>query len=147
MSPKKIAALVGAGLVLLVGTLVIWDILVVTDQERVEAFADTVTSEVSPENIEKALAHVDPALQPVLIEVRGESLRFDQSQEHFAAMARSRLRSFEGTKQHVLRKNVEVKGLSATVATETFSRRGRVSVDWELRKRGDAWLVNRMSIR
>jgi hypothetical protein len=148
MKPRTVAALAGAGLALLIAALVVWDILVVTDQERIEAFADTVTSEVNAENIELALAYVNPSVQPVLIEVRHQSLRYDkESPEEFAAMAHGRLRPYHGTKQHVMRKSVEVQETRATVATETFSRRGRVSVDWELKKRGDDWLVSRMAIR
>jgi len=147
MPPRKIAALAGAAVVAIVAALVTWDVLVVTDEEMVETFAAAVTEDVTRANIHVALGYVDPSVQPVLIEIRGETLRFDQSRESFEAMARSRLRSFEGTGQHVLRKSVEMEGNKAHVTTETFSRRGRVSVDWDLKKHGDRWLVRRMSIR
>ena len=147
MTPRKIAAFAIGGIVLLISTLVVWDVLVVTDEERLEAFADAVTEEVNRENIDLALTYVDPSAQPVLIEFRHESQRFDSSSESFETMARARLRPYEGTDQHALRKSVEVTGNKGHVSTETFSRRGKVGVEWDLRKHGDRWLVSRMSIR
>lgn len=147
MTPRKIAALAVAGVMLLVTTLIVWDVLVVTDEERLETFADAVTEEITRENIDLALTYVDPTAQPVIIEFRHETLRFDKSSESFETMARARLRPYEGTDQHALRKSVEIDGNKGHVSTETFSRRGKVGVEWELRKHGDRWLVSRMSIR
>jgi hypothetical protein len=147
MTPKKIAITVGAAALLLLTSLIVWDVLVVTDEEIVEKFAYAITREVNTKNIDNALVYVDIDVQPVLIEVRGQSFRHEEDQESFSAMAHSHLRPFEGVKQHVLRKDVQVRGMSASVAVESFTRRGQVAVDWELRKRGDRWLVNRMSIR
>jgi hypothetical protein len=146
MTPRKIAALVGGGVVLLIIVLIVWDILVITDEERIEEFADAVTEQINDENIKTALTYTDPAVQPILVEIRGESMRFNQSGAVFGSMARTRLRPFEGTAQHVLRKSIEMGENKANVSTETFSRQGRVSVDWELRKRDERWLVSRMSI-
>lgn len=148
MEPKKIAALAGAGVLLLIATLIVWDFLVVTDEERIESFADAVTEEVNPENIEAALAYVDPSVQPVLIEVRGQSIRFDkENKDDFAGMARARLLPFHGISQAVMRKTIEVHDTRASISTQTLSRRGRLEVDWELRKHGDGWLVSRMTLR
>ena len=69
MKPKTLAILIAALVAAVIAALVVWDIVVVTDQERLEAFADLVTSEVSPENIEAAMAYVDPAVQPIVVEV------------------------------------------------------------------------------
>lgn len=148
MKPKTLAILIAALVAAVIAALVVWDIVVVTDQERLEAFADLVTSEVSPENIEAAMAYVDPAVQPIVVEVRHQTLRFDKdNRDDFSLMARGRLRPYHGIKQHVMRKSVDVRDSQASINTETFSRQGRVSVDWELRKRGEGWWVSRVALR
>ena len=139
--------LVAGGAALLVTGLIVADVLIVTDEEIIEDFADIVTDDVDREHIERALAFTDPQRQPILVEVRGQSIRYDREVTNFPDLARARLRPFEGTSQHPMRKVFEVRDNAATVQTETFSRRGRVAVDWELRKRGDQWLVSRVSVR
>ncbi|MCU0691910.1 MAG: hypothetical protein MUF54_10950 [Polyangiaceae bacterium] len=148
MVPRNKWLLAGAVFVVAVASWIIVDLLVVTDEERLEEFAEIVTEVIDEEHLRAALQHVDPSRQPVLVEARGQSARFDTlSQEQFATHARARLRPFEGLGQHALRREIELKENHAVVLTETFSRRGRVTVDWELRKHGNDWLVSRVNVR
>lgn len=133
-----IAAAVGVGIAV--------ERLIVTEEERLELFIDDVTGKIDGEKIDRALAWTDANRQPVELIVRGASWRFEQSSE-LSGQARSKLAPYYGERLSLLSSRIEIKEKSAFVAVDTFSRRGRNTVDYELHKLGDRWLVSTVNVR
>lgn len=131
-----------------IGAVVIADWLIVTEEERLEAFVDTVSGRIDNDRIERALSWTDPKRQPLELTFRGQSFRFDaDNAADLRSKAYTHLASYQGEKLTLLSKNIEVKGLQATVVVDTLSRRGRTTVEYELRKTGDQWLVSGVFVR
>ena len=131
-----------------IGAVLIADWLIVTDEERLEGFVDSVTGRIDNERIDRALSWTDPKLQPMELTFRGQSLRFDaDNAAELPSKAYTHLASYQGEKLTLLSKSIEVKGARATVVVDTLSRRGRTTVDYELRKSGDRWLVSGVFVR
>jgi hypothetical protein len=140
--------LVGAAGALAVGGWVLADWLIVTDEERVEQLVGTVTGLVDGAKIDGALGWTDPARQPLEVTFRGFSYRFDQDNAgELRAKAYTHLAPYQGERLNLLQKSVEVKGSAATVTVDTFSRRGRTTTEYELRKLGDRWVLSGVHVR
>lgn len=135
-------------LVLLIGSVaVVADALVVTDQERLEAFVDSVTGEVETRRIDAALSYVDTARVPVEITVGEEYRTYDEGQEvDLAERARRTLAPFTGQDVRVLQKAIEIDGERALVALRIGTREGTANLQFRLVRRGDGWLVSRVRV-
>ncbi len=135
-----------AGLVTLVALGLTYDALVETDEERIEAFADAVTGEVTSEKIAEALAWCDTGRQPVEVYLMGES-RLYESDSDLADRARQGMSRFMGQDLRPLNRNVEVDGDRASLRVRVMnSQLGMVNAAFEFRKRGDEWLLSTVRI-
>ena len=140
-----IGAVAAAAVVVVV---VVADWLIVTEEERLEGFIDTVTGRIDDDRIDRALAWTDPKSQPVELTFRGQSLRFDADNgPELSSQAHTHLASYQGEKLTLLSKSIDVKTSQATIMVDTLSRRGRTTVQYELRKRDDKWLVSGVFVR
>jgi hypothetical protein len=137
----------GSGAALIAAYLII-DGLVVTEQERLEEFSTAVTGMIDTQRIDKALTYTDPARQPIEVTVRATSHSFDATNPgDLQALAYSSLAPFSGERLTLLQRSIQIKGESATVTLDTLSKRGRSTVDYDLRKTGDNWIVRRVHVR
>lgn len=135
-------------LALLLGSVaVVADALVVTDEERLDAFADAVTGEVETQRIDAALSYVDPARVPVEVLV-GEQRSFyeDGQVVDLAERARETLGPYTGDDVRLLQKTIEIDGDRALVALRVGTRDGTANVQFRLVRRGDGWLVSRVRV-
>jgi len=120
--------------------------LIVTEEESLEPFVEALTGKIDGERIDRALLWTDADRVPLELSLRGQTWRFEQGAE-LSREAHSKLALYQGERLSLLSNRIEVKGKAANVTVDTFSRRGRVAVDYELRKTGDRWLVSGVHVR
>ncbi len=139
----------GIGILAVVAIVGIWvtvDYLVVTDAERIEVFLESVTGEVTPEKISAALEWVDTSRQPVEVYVMGQTTLYEDGQE-LETRARDSMRRFMGQELRILGENIDVEDDHATLNVRVLGDRlGMVSATFSFRKRGEDWLVSKVSV-
>jgi len=136
----------GFAVALAIGSAIAIERLIVTEEERLEGFVDDVTGKIESEKIDKALQWTDAERQPIELSVRGATFRFEQQAE-LSRDAHRKLAPFDGERLSLLSSRIEVKDKTAAVTVDTFSRRGRNTVVYDLRKIGDRWLVSAVDVR
>lgn len=126
---------------------VVADALVVTDEERLDAFVDAVTGEVETRRIDAALSHADPSRVPVEVVVGDDVHTYADGQEvDLAERTRRALTPLEDEHLRVLQEAVEVDGDRALVALRLRTRGGTADIQFRLVRRGDGWLVSRVRV-
>ena len=121
--------------------------LVVTDGERLEAFADSVTGEVSASRIDAALSYADPSRIPVEVLVADDFEVFGEDQEvDLADRAHDTLAPLEGDDARLLSRTIEIQGDDAHVALRIGTAEGTIDAQFRLVRRGDGWLVTRVRV-
>lgn len=125
-----------------------FDALVVTDEERLEAFADVVTGDLTDVRFEAAWAYVDLGRQPI------EVLSFDGVQTYDAARgseARARARQvvqrLQGDNLRALGQSIEITDDVGVVAQRILSNQGMANIEYRLHRHGDDWLIGRVWVR
>lgn len=133
---------------LLVGSVaLVADALVVTDEERLEAFVQAVTGEVETRRVDAALAYAEPARVPVETLVGNDSTYYVEGQEvDLAERARRILAPYTGEDVRLLQKSIEIDDDRALVALRLGTREGTSNVQFRLVRRGDGWLVSRVRV-
>jgi hypothetical protein len=143
---RRSVAYVLLGVVVVIGVGLIVDAVVVTEEERLEVFLDSVTGEVTSEKIASALAWVDTSRQPVEVSVRGQSNLYEDD-ESLQERARDSMRRFIGQDLRILGESIVVEDDRATIHIRVInSQLGMVNVDFDLRKRGEDWLVAKVGV-
>jgi hypothetical protein len=133
----------GVGAVVVV--LIAYDALVVTDEERLEAFVDSVHGEVTSERIDEALSHCDPSIEPVEVQVFGDTTLYTDSSE-LESRARESLRRFSGDDLRVMTSSVRVEDGRGNIRLRLLSSRGMMRVDFTLVAHGERWLVSKVMV-
>jgi hypothetical protein len=148
---KLRSVLIGVGVVAaLVGLVFLYDVLVVTDEERIEEFVADVTGTVSPTRVHRARTRwVDLSRQPIRATVYGQALAWDEDDEaRLEEEADERLRTIEGSRTRTMGSTIEIEGDHATVSLRVVSDRlGLANIEWQLEKHDDDWLVSRLSVQ
>jgi hypothetical protein len=133
-----------------VGLVVLYDGLVVTDEERLEAFVEDVSGPVDPHRVARARARwVDLERQPFEVSAMGRSLLYRAGDDDaLAERARRSLARLRGADLRVLGRAIAVEGDRATVSLRVMSPgRGLGRVEWRLRRHGDDWLAAHLAVR
>lgn len=124
------------------------DALVVTERERVEAFAEAVTGVVDAGRIAGALRYADPDRQPVEVTAfEGTEAYGPGQREALGRRVRAGLRGFEGQRFRTLRRSINVGQGSASVSVQVLSEHGMTQADFVLRRHGRDWLVETARFR
>ncbi len=143
---RRTLGLALAGALLAACVWMIVDYLVVTDAERIQVFLDSVTGEVSSDKIDAALSWVDTSRQPVEVYVMGRSDLYEDD-ETLRTRARESMRRFMGQDLRILGENIEVEGDHAHLHVRVInSQLGMVNANFDFRRRGDDWLVSKVSV-
>lgn len=148
IDPRKAGIVIGA-VAVVVGAWLGIDELIVTEEERLEEFANAVTGPVDAQRIDAAVANwTDPSVQPVEVTAFGRSEVYDGSNAaELGPRARGALVSYGGERLRKLQQGIELVGEDrARVALRIVSGRGMVNAEFELRKHGDRWLVSEARI-
>ncbi|MCA9600470.1 MAG: hypothetical protein R3A78_14200 [Polyangiales bacterium] len=142
MSNLRRALLVAA---VLVAAFVTYDVLVVTDEERIEAFVETITGTVDEDHIAAALAYFDPARVTIDVEVLGRGRVYSDAAQFRSDMRRA-VSILQGDHLRALGEHIEVTGDTATVTMRLVTQRGIRDTEFRLVKRGEDWLVSRVRV-
>jgi hypothetical protein len=143
---RRTLAYVLVVILVMVGVGLAVDALVVTEEERLEVFLDSVTGEVTSEKIDAALGWVDTGRQPVEVFVMGES-RLYEDDDTLRERAQGSMRQFLGQDLRILGESITVEDDRATVHIRVINGQlGMVNANFDLRKRGEDWLVAKVSV-
>lgn len=140
---------VAVGVATMVGILLAWDALGVTDEERLEAFIDDVTGSVGQGRVSAARARwIDLDRQPFEVSAMGRSLLYREGEEaDLAERSRTALAGLRGSDLRAFHRRIDIQGDAATVTLRLVSRgQGMGTVEWRLRKHDDDWLLSRLAV-
>ena len=133
-------ALIGSGAALA-------DVLVTTDQERLEAFAQSVTGKVSAHRIDAALQYTDTATVSVDVVGPNKTRTFDvDNDSDLTAYVHDMLAPLSGDKFKLIQQTVSVQGKRGIVSLRVRTEKGLVNTTFKLERVEDRWLVRRMTI-
>jgi hypothetical protein len=143
---RRTLAYVAGGIAAVATVWVVGDLLIVTDEERLEPFLDAVTGDVTPARIDAALAFTDPSREPVEVRALGTTVVYEDA-ESLSERAHTALSALSGETLRILGESIEVEGERATISVRILSgQTGMVNVGFDLRKHGDDWLVRTVRV-
>lgn len=142
---RRRALVIGGFLAVAVALWWVLDAMVVTDAERLEAFAEAVTGPVTAERIDAALGWVEPATEPVEIRYFGRSDYYEEMAP-LRERAHEALRFLQGDSLRTLQEGIDVIEDRAVVTLRLLSDRGMVQATFTLRRHGERWLVAEVEI-
>ena len=140
----------GVGVLAIAGALALWDALVVTDEERLEAFIDDVAGPLTPAGVRAARGRwVDLEREPLELSALGRSELFRAGElDALLERADGGLASVYGSSLTVLSHGIDVEGDEATITMRVMSQRlGMMNATWDFARHGDDWLLERAVIR
>lgn len=138
---------IAAALVLMAGISAVADAIVVTDEERMEEFVDSVTGRVSNKRIDSALLYAEPTQQSVEVIYNGRLDRFDgRNADRLRSEAREVLAPLEGSNLRLIQESIQVDGTRARVAVRVRTSEGLANAVFDLRRHDDRWLLRRVTV-
>lgn len=147
IQPRTAGLAFGATLIL-VGSWLGVDAMVVTDEEQLEELANAVTGPVEPSRIDAALeAWTDLSREPLEVHAFGRTERYtaDDTQA-LRGRVRQTLRPFKGERLRKMRQEIRIDGQTGRVTLRIISSRGMMDLELQLRKDGDDWLVSAVKL-
>lgn len=145
--PRRMLVGIGAVVVLGIGAWIAYDVMVVTDAERVGQLADDVTGTMGPDAVTRGLRWIDVDRQALEVSVYGDARSYVPGQgAELEERARSGLRRFDGTKLRMLRRSIEVTGDQAHLTLQLLGDDAMANVDFSLRRHGADWLLSRVYV-
>ncbi len=124
------------------------DALVLTDEERLEAFTDTLTGDVTDQRIDQALDFADPDREPVeLIAGHTRSFYNDGQGAELAERAHHELAPLAGSEATLLQRTIHIDGDEALVAVRVRTREGVIDASFNLTRHGDGWLIRKVRVQ
>ena len=132
---------------IVVGAAVVTDAIVVTDRERMEAFIESVTGEVSESRIDGALSYANPSEVPIELVHQGRRRKYsDRNAAKLKPDARKALASLEGSSLRLIQESVSVEGERARIALRLRTSEGLANTVFDLHRKNDAWLLRRVIV-
>jgi hypothetical protein len=130
------------------GVVTVADAMVITDEEKLEAFLDEVTRSRGGDRVGRALHFADPNREPVAVAFDGGVRRFEDGQEvELEGALRSALGVFGAPELEPVQEDVELRGEDARVAVRVRTDAGLTDAQFELRRHDDGWLIRRVAVR
>ncbi len=145
MSLQRLLLPLGLTALAVAGVAIVADALVVTDEERLDAFVDDVTGDGA--RVTRALGYADPSRVPVEV-VHGDALDVygDGQEVDLADEAHDALSALNEREATLVQKTIEIRGDNALVALRLQTGDGPVSAQFRLVRRGDGWLLSRVRV-
>lgn len=132
---------------LVVGAAVTVDAAVVTDRERMEAFVEAVTGNVSSRRIDNALRYANPKKVSMDLIHEGRRHRYDdRNAADLKTDARKALAPLEGSRLSLLQENIQLDGTHARIALRLRTNEGFANTVFDLRREDDEWLLRRVTV-
>jgi hypothetical protein len=143
---RRTLVYVAAGIGALALVWIVGDLVIVTDAERIAPLIDDIGGEVTPARIDAVLAWTDPERQPVEIQALGRTELFEE-RAALSTRAHEGLRPVQGDTFRILGESIDVEDDRATVSLRLLSGQGGMtSVFFDLRKRDDDWLIEKVRV-
>ena len=132
---------------LVVGAALVIDAVLVTDRERMEAFIDSVTGQVSDKRIDSALSYADPSKVPIELVHEGRRRKYsDRNASDLRSDARRALAPLQGSKLYLIQESVSLEGERARIALRMRTDTGLANTVFDLRRQDDEWLLRRVTV-
>ncbi|MEM9074160.1 MAG: hypothetical protein AAGE52_37050 [Myxococcota bacterium] len=145
---RKLIVYGAVAIVAIGGVAAVADALVVTDEERLESFADSFAGEVSTRRIDHALGYFDPDREAVSVSSYDDQWEFASGEgADLATEVRAILRDFQGEDVDMLQRSITHDDQDARVALRLRNSEGVFDATFDLRKHGERWLVRRARVR
>ncbi len=130
------------------GVVTVADAMVITDEEKLQAFVDEVTRSGGVDRVGRALHFADPNREPVAVAVHGDVRRFEEGEEvELEGAMRRALDVFGAPDLVAIQEDVELRGEDARVAVRVRTEAGLTDAQFELRRHDDGWLLRRVAVR
>jgi hypothetical protein len=129
------------------GVAVAADALVTTQREELDGFLDDVTRNRLDVRIDGALAHINPSVVGLRLQVDGRVQRFaDGDSGELAESVRQALGVFDSSKQQLLQHSVKVDGERATATIRMGDSSYEQTVIYDLVRKGERWLIRAVRV-
>jgi len=144
----RLPALLVTAAVLLAATVAFADVLVTTDEERLEDFAAVFDGTLDDRRLDEGLRYVDTDREEVEVILGRHPELFEAGETgDLRALVRDELGSFRGAELEVVQRTIELRGDEARVALRVRSGAYSLNATFDLAKHGDEWLVFRARLR
>lgn len=132
---------------LVAGAAAVADALVVTDRERLEAFAESLSGTIDTDLVDGALGYFDVEHEAVLVTTPDGDEEFVEGEgAALASVARDALRAYQGHTIEEVQRAIEIEGDEARVALRLRTPEGMVNATFDLAKHGERWFVHRVRL-
>lgn len=139
--------LAGAAFLCLVCVAAVADALVVTDEERLEAFVDALSGEVSADRIDDALSFAQTDQLAFTLRAGSAERTYDNRDAELAQRVRRAVAPFLGTEAELIQHNIQVDDNEADVHLRVRTAQGVVSAAIQLEKVDGRWLMTTATMR
>src|SRR5690606_33263286 len=147
MNRGRICLYVAVVATLVGGVVTVADAMVITDEERLETFVETLTSK-GGDRVGHALRFTDPNREPVAVVSSGGPDRFADGQEVEPESAmRTALSAFSARELDTVQRAVDIRGEQAMVALRVRGDEGLTNAQFDFRRHDDGWLLQRVVVR
>lgn len=144
LSPKLRLILLVVGLV---GGYLAWDAAVVTDEEKIEAFAETISGELDLDRVDAAMHYVRPEIMPVTVNTPWGEKVYDASPDVRAA-AHKGLSRFYGERLRITSEEIHVEEHAARLTVRVMTMRGFRDAEFRFAKPDDeTWVLTHVTVR
>ena len=146
---NKITLRVGVVLATLLGIVAVADALVVTDEEKLEAFAYSISGDVEVDRIDDALRYVSTLHEGLQVDALGERDFYDEGEDaEIGARAREALTPYLGHELELVQHSVTLEGDEGHVAVRVRTPDRRlIDARFTLYKHGERWIVAEATLR
>lgn len=145
---KRAHLLLAAAAILCLGCIAaVADALVVTDEERLMAFVEAVSGEVSGERIDDALSFAQTDRLPLTLRSPDSERTYDDRDDELARRVRQSLEPLLGSDAELIQHDIQIDGDIADVHLRVRTEHGSVSAALELEKVDGRWLVSEAAVR
>lgn len=124
------------------------DVLIVTDEERLEAFIDELTDDSPDRRVDSAIHLTDPSRVDVEVASPADRARYGDGEDmELADHLRDALASLDHGSLDVMQSTVHIEGDDGLAALRVDTAEGVVDAEFRFVRRSDGWLLRRVRVR
>ncbi len=124
------------------------DVLIVTDEERLEAFIDELTDDNPDKRVDSAIHFADPSRVDVEVASAADRARYGDGEDmELADHLRDALASLDHGTIDVMQSTVHIQGDDGMAALRVDTAEGVVDAEFRFVRRSDGWLLRRVRVR
>ncbi len=124
------------------------DALVITDEEKLEAFVDELTHETPDKRVDGALHYADTSRVDVEVTSPEDRAQYGDGEDlELADHLRDALASLDHGSVSLIQRTVRVDGDDGMAALRLDTEEGVVDAEFRFVRRADGWLLRRVRVR